>query len=116
MSTTDAVFSDRPAGATPAGSPVTFGTIADAIRNMKPRELPESAFADVLTMMEYMQGELVARHDAQEKEATRLADLRADLDSREKALAIRQRTVTMVEQVRAAPRGILGVLSRAPRG
>lgn len=116
--TIDAAFGSDPgpARATPAGNPVTFETIAEAIRAMKPQDLPESSLADVLTMIEYLQKELVARYDAQVAERKRLIEMKADLELRELALALRQRAVSAVEAASAPPpaaKGLFKVLSRA---
>jgi hypothetical protein len=91
----DAVFgADQPSTASAGTAPaVSYRTIAEQVRNLKPRALTPDVLDDVLTLLEFMRDECIRQHDDNLIAARKLDEREMTLRERERQVAIRTRAL-----------------------
>lgn len=80
--------------------PVSYDGIAAQIRGMKPSALRTDQLDDVLTLIEFMRDNALVIHDRNIENAKVLAARELEISKRERAVALRQRTVEAVLKTR----------------
>lgn len=85
-------------------TPVDYNKVASQILTLKPRALTPPQFEDVITLIEWMHGEVVAQHNANTKRAAELNEQAAALEKREREVAIRARTLNVATKFKSPRR------------
>jgi hypothetical protein len=88
-----------PSTPTPAD---TIAAVASTIRNLNLHKTPAHLHDDVLTMMEFMRNELIAENERLTQLSKKLDDKHEMLKARERELAIKMRTASMLCDMKPA--------------